>query len=174
MRAARRKNRGAARDWIDTSYELWLRGFFAVVVVVVVPIVLTGDELGPHGVAQLRLHAAGVASVVVALCLWVALRAGAGGAPLAPESPDVVYLLLAPIARERVLRPLAGQQLRTAISAGAIVGAATGLAAAARLPSGPGAWALAGLLAGPCIAAAFWGAVAIASARRLGLRAANG
>ncbi len=174
MRAARRKNRGATRDWIDTSYELWLRAFFAVVVIVVVPIVLTGDELDAHGVTQLRLHAPGVTSVVLALGLWVALRAGAGGGPLAPESPDVVYLLLAPIARARVLRPLAVQQLRTAISAGVVVGAATGLAAAARLPSGPGAWALGGLLAGPCIAAAFWGAVAIASARRLGPGIANG
>jgi hypothetical protein len=174
MRAARRKNRGATRDWIDTSYELWIRAFFAVVVVVVVPIVLTGDELGPHAVAQFRDHAPGVASIIVAVALWVALRAGTSGAPLAPEGPDVMYLLLAPIPREQVLRPLAGQQLRTAISAGAVVGAATGLAAAARLPSGPGAWALSGLLAGPCIAALLWGTVAGASARRITTLAANG
>jgi hypothetical protein len=174
MRAARRKNRGAARDWVDAWYELWIRGFFAVVVVVVVPIVLTGDELGPHGVAQFRDHAPGVASIILAVALWVALRAGRSGAPLAPEGADVMYLLLAPIPRARVLRPLAGQQLRTAISAGAVVGAATGLAAAARLPSGPGAWALSGLLAGPCIAALVWGTVAGASARRITPLAANG
>jgi hypothetical protein len=174
MRAARRANRGGARDWIDTWYELWLRGFFAVVVIVVVPIVLTGDKLGAREITQFRDHAPGVASVVVALALWVALRAGAGGAPLAPEGPDVMYLLLAPIPRERVLRPLAAQQLRTAVSAGAVIGAAIGLGAAARLPSGPGAWALTGLLAGACVGAAFWGTVALASARRLGSGAANG
>ena len=173
MRAARRKNRGVERDWIDTWYELWLRGFFAIVVIVVVPIVLTGDRLQPHEIAQFRDHAPGVASVVVALAIWVALRAGAGGAPLAPEGPEVTYLLLAPIPRAHVLRPLAGQQLRTALSAGAVVGAAGGLAAAARLPSGPGAWMLSGLLAGVCVAATLWGTVAAASARRLGPRAAN-
>jgi hypothetical protein len=167
MRSARRKNRGAERDWIDAWYELWLRGFFAVVVIVVVPIILTGDELGPKSIAQFRDHAPGVASIIIALALWVALRAGAGGAPLAPEGPDVMYLLLAPIPRASVLRPLATSQLRTALTGGAVIGAATGLAAAARLPSGPGAWALSGLLAGPCIAAAFWGAVAFASAHRL-------
>ena len=80
MRKARRKNRGAERDWIDASYELWLRAFFAVVLIVVIPIVLTGDELGVDAIAQFRDHAAGVASVIVALALWVALRAGAGGA----------------------------------------------------------------------------------------------
>ena len=174
MRVARRKNRGVDRDWIDTWYELWLRGFFAIVVIVVVPIVLTGDELTAHSLAQFRDHAAGVASVVVAVALWVALRAGASGAPLAPEGPDVIYLLLAPIPRARVLRPLAAHQLRTAVTAGVVVGAATGLAAAARLPSGPGAWALSGLVAGPCIAAVFWGAVAVGSARRLPMLLANG
>jgi len=167
MRAARRKNRGDQRDWIDAWYELWLRGFFAVVVIVVVPIILTGNELGPKSIAQFRDHAPGIASIIVALALWVALRAGAGGAPLAPEGPDVMYLLLAPIPRARVLRPLAVSQLRTAVTGGAVVGAATGLAAAARLPSGPGVWALCGLLAGPCLAAVFWGAVAFASAHRL-------
>jgi hypothetical protein len=174
MRAARRKNRGATRDWVDTSYELWVRGFFAVVVVVVVPIVLTGDELGPHGVMQFRDHAAGVASIIVAVAAWVALRAGTSGAPLAPESADVLYLLLAPIPRTQVLRPLAVQQARTAITAGAVVGAATGLAAAARLPSGPGAWALSGLLAGPCLAVVLWGTVAVASARRITPLVGNG
>jgi hypothetical protein len=167
MRSARRKNRGAQRDWIDAWYELWLRGFFAIVVIVVVPIILTGNELGPKSIVQFRDHAPGVASIIVALGLWVALRAGAGGAPLAPAGPDVMYLLLAPLPRARVLRPLAANQLRTAVTGGAIVGAATGLAAAARLPSGPGVWALCGLVAGPCLAAAFWGAVAVASARRL-------
>lgn len=174
MRAARRKNRGTERDWIDTWYELWLRGFFAIVVIVVVPIVLTGDKLGAHSLAQFRDHAPGVASVVLAVALWAALRAGAGGAPLAPVGPDVMYLLLAPIPRTRVLRPLAVHQLRGAVTAGAVGGAATGLAAAARLPSGPGAWALCGLVAGPCIAAIFWGAVAVASARRLTSLVANG
>jgi hypothetical protein len=174
MRRARRRHRGAGRDWIDASYELWLRGFFAVVVIVIVPIVLTGDQLGAHSLAQFRDHAPGVASVIVALALWVALRAGAGGAPLAPEAPDVMYLLLAPIPRARVLRPLAAHQLRTAVTAGAVIGTATGLAAAARLPSESGVWALDGLLAGACLAAIFWGVVALGSARRLAPLAANG
>jgi hypothetical protein len=174
MRRARRKQRGAGRDWIDASYEMWLRGFFVVVVIVVVPIVLTGDKLGAHSLAQFRDHAPGVASVVVAVMVWVALRAGAGGAPLAPEAADVMHVLLAPIPRARVLRPLAVHQLRTAVTAGAVIGTATGLAAAARLPSESAVWALAGLLAGGCLAAVFWGAVALTSARRLGPLPANG
>ncbi len=173
MRAARRKNRGDERDWIDAWYELWLRGFFAIVVVVVVPIVLTGDKLDAHALAQFRDRGPGVASIVVAVTVWVALRAGARGAPLAPEGPDVVYLLLAPLPRAAVLRPLAAQQLRTAVSAGTVVGVSAGLAAAARLPSGGGAWALAGIVAGPTLAAVLWGSVAIASARRLTTRFAN-
>ncbi len=174
LNAARRKNRGTERDWIDISYELWLRGFFAVVVIVVVPMVLTGDRLGAHALAQFRDHAPGVASVLVAFALWVALRAGASGAPLAPEGPDVMYLLLAPIPRARVLRPVAQRQLRTAVTAGAVVGAATGLAAAARLPSGPGVWSLCGLGAGATTAAVVWGVVAVTSARRLLPLVANG
>jgi hypothetical protein len=50
MRASRRQRRGAQRDWIDASYELWLRAFFAIVVVVVVPIILSGDELDAHAI----------------------------------------------------------------------------------------------------------------------------
>ncbi len=174
MRAARRRNRGAQRDWIDAWYELWLRAFFFVVVIVVVPIVLTGEEVGTHALTQFRDHAPGVGSVVIAVAIWVALRAGAGGAPLAPEGPDVTYLLLAPIPRARVLRPLAAHQLGTAVTAGVVVGVAIGVSAAARLPAGAGAWALAGLLAGPAIAAVMWGATAFASARRLAPRVANG
>ncbi len=84
-----------------------------------------------------------------------------------------MYLLLAPIPRTRVLRPLAAHQLRTAVTGGAVAGVALGIASAARLPRGAGEWALAGLLAGACIAAVLWGAVAVASARRLTPSAAN-
>ncbi len=173
MRTARRKNRGAERDWIDTSYELWVRGFFAVVIIVVVPIILTGDELGAAEVMHFRDRAPGVASIIVALAVWFALRAGAAGAPLAPEAPDVVYLLLAPLSRAHVLRPLARQQLRTAVVGGAVIGLAIGQAAAARLPEGPGAWAWHGSIAGAALGALLWGVVAATSSRRLSTLAAN-
>ena len=118
---------------------------------------------------------AGVASIIVALALWVALRAGAGGAPLAPEGPDVVYLA----ARADSQRPrCCARSPRTSCEPRSPSASSSAPQPASRprrgLPSGPGVWALCGLLAGPCIAAAFWGAVALASARRFGSLVANG
>jgi hypothetical protein len=166
-------HRVAGRDWIDGSYELWWRGAFALLLIFGVPALLGGDALTASAVERFRDDAPGALSVVLAVMLWVALASGARGAPLAPESADVMHLLLAPIPRVWVLRPLALRQLRAVLTLGVLIGATTGSAAAGRLPAGPGAWIVFDALAGALVAALVWGTVALASARRMSARRAS-
>jgi hypothetical protein len=170
---ARRAHRVAGRDWIDGSYEVWWRAAFALLLIFGVPALLGGDALTAGAVDRFRDDAPAVLSLVLAIMLWVALASGARGAPLAPESADVMHLLLAPIPRVWVLRPLALRQWRAALTVGVLLGATTGSAAAGRLPAGPGAWIVFDALAGALVASLVWGTVALASARRLTARRAS-
>ena len=82
--------------------------------------------------------------VVVAIALFVGLRSGSRGGPLALEAADVRHVLLAPIDRGVALRGPALRQLRFLVFVAAIVGATAGQLAARRLPHGTVAWAASG------------------------------
>ena len=174
MRTARRKNRGAERDWIDTSYELWVRGFFAVVVIVVVPIVLTGDELGAaRGHALPRPCARRCVDHRRVGGLGRVARRRRGRAPR-PGSPRChVPAARTVLARTRAAAARRANNCGPPSSRGAVIGLAIGQAAAARLPEGPGAWAWHGSIAGAALGALLWGVVAATSSRRLSTLAAN-
>ena len=84
--------------------------------------------------------------------MWaVGLRSGGRGGPLVIEAADVRHVLLAPLDRALVLRPLAWRQLRFGAFAGGALGAVAGLLAFRRLPGPAAGWigygALTGMLA---------------------------
>src|SRR5438309_2142720 len=145
LQRARRANRGQLRDWLEVSYEVELRVLVLAVVVFGLPTLLAGNDLARSDIVRFRDHAPGVASVVVAVAVWAAMRSGTRGAPLAPEAPDVRYLLLAPIPRALVLRGAAVRQLRTFCVVGGVAGAASGVAASERLPGRNVTWVGAGI-----------------------------
>jgi hypothetical protein len=173
LEATRRTNRGHRRDWLEASYEIEVRAIFVAIAVFGLPALLSGDVLTHSELVRFRDHAPGIVSLLLAFAVWAALRSGTHGAPLAPEAPDVTYLLLAPLPRSFVLRRLARQQVRVVVLVGAVCGTAVGVAASERLPGTAVGWVLSDLAAGVGVAVLLWGAVAASSARRLSATTVN-
>ena len=81
---------------------------------------------------------------MVAIALFVGLRSGSRGGPLALERADVRHVLLAPVDRGVALRGPALRQLRFLVFVAAVVGAIAGSWPPRRLPHGAVAWAASG------------------------------
>ncbi len=123
--------------------------------------------------ATIRQRGPGVLGLGIAVVVALGLRSGARGGPLAPESADVMYLLLAPIPRTTVLRAAAARQLRGVVLVPAIAGAVAGSVTAGRLGGDRAEWIAAGAVAGALVALTAWGAALIASGTRTSIRRAN-
>jgi hypothetical protein len=108
-----------------------------------------------------------VLGVVVALALFVGLRSGSRGGPLALEAAEVRHVLLAPIDRGLALRAPAVRQVRFALFVGAVVGAVGGQLAARRLPHPFMAWVVCGFAFGVVTAALVLGSALSAAAIKL-------
>ena len=123
-----------------------------------------------HDVEQ---HGAAILGLAVAVLVLLGLRSGAHGGPLAPESADVSFLLLAPVPRTEVLRPLAVRQLRGVVLVPAVGGAVAGSIASSPLGGERVEWLLAGAAFGVLASLAVWGSALVASGVRLRARDAN-
>lgn len=164
LRVRRRERRLGRLEWFDVAYKaylvllfgggavLWLTG-------------LVGDAPVTSGLADVLADGRAVVSLAAAVAVFVGLRSGARGGPLAIEAADVAHVLLAPLPRRTVLRLPLLQRLRTAVLAGLSLGAITGRLVAQRLPGSPWAWAAAGATAGALIGALWCGAALVAHAR---------
>lgn len=114
-------------------------------------LVVEGPHLDAGTLATLARIGPGAIGVLVALLVAGSLRSGLHGGPLAPDRTDVLHLLLAPIERRLVVRPMAVRALLLAAGAGALAGATLGGVSPSRLGGNPAAWAVAGGVAG-CLA----------------------
>lgn len=123
MRTERRKHRVADMDWFEALYRVYISAFLGGGAILFLS-GLSGDKplLGSdlQNVIVNTPHAVGlVASIVV----FLGLRSGANGGPIAVEEPEVRHVLLAPVPHSTVLRHPAIQRLRTFAFMGAIAGA---------------------------------------------------
>ena len=123
MRTERRRHRVADMDWFEALYRVYISAFLGGGAILFLS-GLSGDKplLGSdlQNVIANTPHAVGlVASIIV----FLGLRSGANGGPIAVEEPEVRHVLLAPIPHSAVLRHPAIQRLRTFAFMGAIAGA---------------------------------------------------
>jgi hypothetical protein len=158
MRTERRKHRVADMDWFEALYRVYISAFLGGGAILFLS-GLTGDKplLGPdlQNVIANTPHAVGlVASIIV----FLGLRSGANGGPIAVEEPEVRHVLLAPIPHSAVLRHPAIQRLRTFAFMGAIAGATANQLLSRRVEASGTSlvvWALWGAIAGSLMAMLF-------------------
>jgi hypothetical protein len=158
MRAERRKHRVADMDWFEALYRVYISAFLGGGAILFLS-GLSGDKplLGTdlQNVIANTPHAVGlVASIVV----FLGLRSGANGGPIAVEEPEVRHVLLAPIPHSAVLRHPAIQRLRTFAFMGAIAGATANQLLSRRVTASGTSlvvWAMWGAIAGALMAMLF-------------------
>ena len=158
MRTERRRHRVADMDWFEALYRVYISAFLGGGAILFLS-GLSGDKplLGSdlQNVISNTPHAVGlVASIIV----FLGLRSGANGGPIAVEEPEVRHVLLAPIPHSAVLRHPAIQRLRTFAFMGAIAGATANQLLSRRVEASGTSlvvWALWGAIAGALMAMLF-------------------
>ncbi len=172
LRRSRRRHYLREGDWVDSLYKAYIVGIVAAVGLFYGTVAL-GAERDAAALHDVQQHGAAILGLAVALLVLLGLRSGAHGGPLAPESADVTFLLLAPIPRTEVLRPLAVRQLRGVVLVPAVGGAVAGSIASSALGGERVEWLLAGAAFGVLASLAVWGSALVASGVRLRARDAN-
>lgn len=147
LRRRRRRRRTEELEWFEVAYRVYMIAIVGIVVVVWLSGVVQDEPLSPAGVADLRATLPAVGGLIAAVALFLGLRSGSRGGPIAIEQAEVQHLLLAPIPRRAVLRRPTVQRARSVVGAAAIVGAVAGQLAGKRLPGTSEGWAAAGAAA---------------------------
>jgi hypothetical protein len=172
LRKARRRHYLREGDWVDSLYKAYIVGILATLGLFYGTVAL-GADFDAAALHDVEQHGAAVLGLAIAVLVVLGLRSGAHGGPLAPEAADVSYLLLAPVPRTEVLRPLALRQLRGVVLVPAVGGAVAGSVASSPLGGERVEWIAAGAAFGVLAALAVWGAAMVASGARLRARTAN-
>lgn len=163
LRRTRRRQRVAAIHWVDALYQVYITGLLSLVAVVALSGIIGGDKVSAQTVQDVRDHGAAVVGTLAAVAVFMGLRSGSRGGPLALERADVRHVLLSPVDRGVALRSPAWRQLRFLVFAGAVVGAVAGQLALRRLPGNPAEWIAVGALFGVTLVALFFGCALLAS-----------
>jgi hypothetical protein len=168
LRRERRRRRLAGIEWFDALYRAYLTGGVAIVAVLLLSGLVGDDQISASGLDDLRRLGPAAIGIVAAVAVAVGLRSGSRGGPLGLERAEVRYVLLAPVDRRRALLAPALRQVRFAVFAGAVAGAAIGQLGARRIPDASRlTWAASMALAGVVIGLAAVAAGFVACGFRL-------
>jgi hypothetical protein len=174
LHRARRRTRTKQIDVFEALYRVYVTAIVGGIALWVVS-GLTGDHrVDAATAAQVRDHGAQVIGAVIGLAWAIGLRSGGRGGPLVIEAADVRHVLLAPIDRTLVLRPMALRQIRFGVFAGLAAGAVGGLLAYRRLPGPALEWVGYGAITGALAVAGALGLAMAVSGARLGRLAGGG
>lgn len=150
MRRERRRHRVADMEWFEALYRVYLAALLGGGAILYLSDLVTDAPLVAREIANVSAHTPHAVGLVTALVVFLGLRSGLNGGPLAVEEAEVRHVLMAPIPHQQVLLRPAIQRLRTFVFFGAIAGGVANQLLGRRIPS-----AEAGLLT-----FALWGAVA--------------
>lgn len=153
----------ATIHWIDAMYQVYITGVVAIVALVSISSVVGDEKVSASTLADLRVHGPAVVGALFSAALFLGLRAGSRGGPLALERADVRYVLLSPVDRGVALRGPAWRQLRFLCFVGLAVGLAVGQLALRRLPGNGAAWMACGALVGLVAVGLYFGSALVAS-----------
>ncbi len=167
LRATRKKNRLGEVEWFDAAYKVYVAALFGGIAMLWLSDLIGDSPVSDAQAANVARHGPAALGMAAVIALVVGLRSGSQGGPLALEAADVTYVMLAPVDRRAALLRPAVQRLRSAVFAGAVVGAGFGQLAGRRLPGSAFAWFGSGALFGMCLAMLWVGGALLAHAVRL-------
>jgi len=167
FRRTRRRHYVEQVDVMEVLYRVYVGAIFAAIGLGLLAGAMHEAPADASALDQIRVHAPPIIGIAIALGLLAGLRSGGHGGPLAIESAEVQYTLLAPLDRGRALRPAALAQLRNAAIGGAVLGAVVGNFTFRRFPGSPVEWIACLALFGALVPASVLGGALLASGRRL-------
>jgi len=151
MRTERRKNRVADMDWFEALYRVYISAFLGGGAILFLSGILGDKPITGQDLSNVVNHTPHAVGLITSLIVFIGLRSGANGGPIAVEEPEVRHVLLSPVPHSAVLRHPAIQRLRTFAFMGAITGATANQLLSRRIPTSGAslvAWALWGAIAG--------------------------
>lgn len=157
MRSDRRKHRVEDMDWFEALYRVYLAAFLGLGAIFFLSGLVGDAAFTSADLVNIHTHSPHVVGLVAALAVFIGLRSGANGGPLAVEDAEVRHVLMAPISHAQVLRHPAIQRLRTFAFAGALTGGVANQLLGRRVPNHPslGLFATYGAIAGAIIGVLF-------------------
>ncbi len=171
LRKARRRHRVKDLEWFDVLYQVYIVAGIGGGVVWWLSSLAKDGRLSAAGTADFFSRAPSWIGLAAAIAIFLGVRSGSSGGPLAIEDADVRHVLLAPIPLRVSLRQPAQQRVRAVVFSGLVVGAIAGELTGQRLGQSTMSWLLSGAAAGATIALATVIAALITHAlgRRIGL-----
>jgi hypothetical protein len=157
MRSDRRKHRVEDMDWFEALYRVYLAAFLGLGAIFFLSGLVGDAAFTSADLVNIHTHSPHVVGLAAALAVFIGLRSGANGGPLAVEDAEVRHVLMAPISHAQVLRHPAIQRLRTFAFAGALTGGIANQLLGRRVPNHPslGLFATYGAIAGAIIGVLF-------------------
>lgn len=156
MRRTRRRHRIQDLEWFEALYRVYITALIVGGVILFLSGFVKDADLTPSELANVTRHGPNALGLATALIVFLGLRSGANGGPVAVEDADVRHVLLAPVSRGIALRHPSIARLRSAAFSGAVAGAIAGQLASRRMPTGSlGNWALWGAAYGALTGALF-------------------
>jgi hypothetical protein len=149
MRNQRRRHRVADMEWFEALYKVYIAAFLGGSAILFLSGLSTDTPLTTQQMTNLLAHTPHAVGLIAAVVVFIGLRSGANGGPIAVEEPEVRHVLLAPLNHAAVLRHPAIQRLRTFAFAGAIAGGTANQLLGRRVPNAPS-----------LVVFAMWGAIA--------------
>ena len=157
MRSDRRRHRVEEMDWFEALYRVYLAAFLGGGAIFFLSGLVGDANFTPSDMVNVHTHTPHVLGLITALVVFIGLRSGANGGPLAIEDAEVRHVLMAPVSHAQVLRHPAIQRFRTFVFAGAIAGGTANQLLGRRVPDAPalGLFAVYGAIAGAIIGLLF-------------------
>jgi len=158
MRTQRRRHRVADMEWYEALYRVYITALLGGGAILYLSDLVSDDPLKIDQLRNVHAHTPHVVGLLAALVVFLGLRSGVNGGPIAVEDAEVRHVLMAPINHRDVLRHPAIQRLRTFMFTGAIAGGVANQLLGRRIPSagaGLPTFALWGAVAGALIGGLF-------------------
>ncbi len=168
LRQARRSNHRSKVHWVDALYKAYMTGLIAGAAIWFGASYFPDAKIDAATQQQLLEQGPRWLGLLGAVAVFIGLRTGSRGGPLAIEAPAIQYELMAPVPRAAVLRGPALQNLRFSAFAGSMVGGVVGVVASRRVDVGPIVAAVACAASFAALAVLANAVALVACGRRLG------